>query len=140
MHYQPSSQAFGPAVNRFLDVMAHSDRYAFKGSSRLAFDASVSPASVSRLIHSQMNPSFLMVARLTAALEKELGYQIDPRDVIAESGRFLTRSCCDLAHCRGCLPGNALDEFGNKTPEFEDVEPGTWVTSAYPKGFTPTKH
>ncbi|MBS1714604.1 MAG: helix-turn-helix transcriptional regulator [Armatimonadetes bacterium] len=136
MKHPPSTQAFGPVINRFTDVMAHSDRFAFKGTTRLALDAGVSPSSVSRLIHGEINPSFVLVARLTAAVEKELGFRIDPRDLVAESGRFLTCFTCGLVGCRGCLPDNARDEFGSLKPAYEGVAPGTWVTSRYPKGYS----
>jgi transcriptional regulator with XRE-family HTH domain len=135
MKHPPPTQAFGPAINRFVDLMAHTDRYAFKGVTRLAVDARVSPSSVSRLINGKMNPSFLMVARLTTALEAELGRRIDPRDLVAEMGRFLTTHTCDLAGCRGCRPASATDEFGNVRPHYRKVEPGKWVTSRYPKGY-----
>ena len=135
MHKQPPKQAFGPVINRVSDLMIHSPRYAFKGVSRLARDARVSPSSVSRLINGKLNPSFVFVARLTAAIEKQLGFRIDPRDLIAERGGFLTEFACDLAGCQGCLPENALDEFGDLKPAFQSVEPGRWVTSRHPKGF-----
>ena len=139
MKHPPQPQAFGPAVNRFLDVMEHTDRFAFKGTTRLAEAAGVNPSSVSRLIHGLQNPSFLMVARLADALEGQLGFRIDPRDLIAESGRFLTRSTCDLVGCDGCLPQAAYDDLGQLKPDFAEVKPGTWVPSRYPIGFNPEK-
>lgn len=135
MYKPPHKQALGPVINRFADLMIHSERYAFKGVSRLARDARVSPSSVSRLINGKLNPSFVFVARLTAAIEKQLGFRIDPRDLIAERGAFLTQFACDLAGCQGCLPDKALTEDGDLMPAFKNVEPGRWVTSRYPKGF-----
>lgn len=139
MQHPKQPQAFGPAINRFTDVMAHHDRYSFKGITRLAKDAGVSPSSVSRVINGKMNPSFLMVARLTEALEKELGYRIDPRDLLSENGKFLTRFVCDLTGCKGCLPDMAWDEFGSKKATYADVKPGEWETSKHPKGFNLSK-
>jgi len=135
MKYPPSPQAFGPAVNRFLDVMAHSDRYAFRGTTRLALDAGVTPGAVSKIIHGTRNPSFLMVMRLAQALERTFGFPIHPGDLIAESGLFLTRCACDLVGCPGCLPETASDEFGAIKPAFSGVKPGTWVTRNYPTGY-----
>lgn len=129
-------QVFGPTVNRLADLMAHLDRYAFNGVTRLAKDARVSASSVSRLINGKMNPSFVMIARITAALEKQLGRKIDPRELIAETGKFCTRFVCDLMGCDGCLPDNAVDEFGQVKGSFAGISPGTWVTSKYPRGFT----
>lgn len=134
MHKPLTQQAFGPAINRLADVMEHSDRFAFQGVRRLARAADVSPSSVSRLIHGQINPSFMLVARITTALEKATGLHIDPRDLVAEYGEFLTRFTCDLMHCKGCLPSRALDTFGRRTPPFAEIQPGKWVSSTYPQG------
>jgi transcriptional regulator with XRE-family HTH domain len=139
MNHPPSTQVFGPAINRLGDVMVHLDRYAFKGVSRLAMDARVSASSVSRLLNGKLNPSFLMAARLTSAIELHLGLRIDPRDLVAESGQFLTRHACDLVGCPGCLPERAFDEFGDLKPVFAGVQPGSWVTSMYPNGYKPEK-
>jgi len=136
MKHPPPNQAFGPAVSRISDVMAHTSRYAFKGAGRLARDAKVSRSAVSRFMSGRSNPSFLMVARIADALEKELGYRIDPRDLVAEEGRFPTRYACDLIEsCRGCLPEAATDEYGDTKKAFEGVKPGNWVTSRHPRGY-----
>lgn len=135
MHNKPPAQAYGPTINRVADLMAHTQRYAFKGVSRLARDARLNPSSVSRLINGKINPSFLMVARLTTAIEQQLGYRIDPRDLVAENGTFLTRFVCRLAECSGCLPDNAMDEFGDLKPTFLGVKPGEWETSRFPNGY-----
>ena len=139
MYNKPPTQAYGPTINRFADVMAHHNKFAFKGVSRLAREAGVSPSSVSRLINGKSNPSFLMVARLTDALERAYGYRIDPRDLIAEHGEFIHRFCCDLTGCAGCLPENALDEFGDTKQAFHGVKPGNWITSRHPTGLTSRK-
>ena len=139
MKHPPPTQAFGPVVNRVSDLMIHTTRYAFHGVSRLAADANVSPSSVSRLINGKMNPSFAMVARITTALEQALGYRIDPRDLVAELGKFLTPHACELANCSGCVPERAWDEYGDLKPAFHGVKPGRWVTSRYPKGFIESK-
>ena len=135
MKHPPQTQVFGPVINRVSDVMIHLNRYTFHGVTNLANDARLSKASVSRLINGKMNPSFALVARITRALEAQLGFRIDPRDVVAENGEFLTRYACDLVSCRGCHPGRARDDFGNFTPAFAGVPKGKWVSSKYPKGF-----
>ncbi len=135
MKHPPHPMGYGPIINRFADVLDHSDRFAFSGVSRLASEAGVSPSSVSRLLNNQINPSFALIARLTAALEKEFGFRIDPRDLIAEEGQFLTRCVCDLTGCPGCLPEAAMNEFGSTQPAFDGITPGHWVTSRFPLGF-----
>ena len=135
MQHHPPKQVFGPSICRISDVMAHSARFAFRGTRRLAFAAGVSPASVSRIIHGELNPSAVMLARITTALEKEFGHRIDPRDLLAEYGQFPTRFVCDLLGCPGCLPDRAFDEFGDLTATFTNIKPGQWVTSRYPQGF-----
>jgi transcriptional regulator with XRE-family HTH domain len=112
----------------------------FKGTARLAEDARVSPSTISRILHHQLNPSFALVARVTAAIESEFGIQIDPRNLVAENGDFLTPFTCDLLACKGCLPESALDEFGDLKPAFTDVSKGKWVTSRYPNGFNPERN
>ena len=134
-HPPPLPQAVGPAISRLADVMAHINRYSFRGTARLAEDSGVSPSYLSRLINSRRaKPSSLIVARITAALEGACGLRIDPRDLVAEHGRFLTRHVCDVVGCRGCLPSNAYDEFGDLKPTFADVKPGQWLTSQFPHG------
>ena len=139
MKHHPHKQVYRPTINRVSDVMAHTNRYAFKGVSRLAADARVSPSSISRLISGKINPSFALVARVATAIEAHLGYRIDPRELFAEGGTFLTQYVCDLVHCGGCLPDNATDEFGDTKAEFIGVKPGNWVTSRHPKGFREKK-
>lgn len=137
MHKSPSKQAFGPAINRIADVMAHTNLYAFKGISRLAADAGVSRAAVSRVINGTRTPSTFMIERLRRALEKELKRPLDPRDLVAENGKFSTMYVCEVVGCRGCLPANAHDEFGAVKAAFQGVKPGAWVTSRFPRGFQP---
>ncbi len=140
MSHPPPQQGYGPVINRIADVMAHLDRYSFYATTRLAEDARVNPSTISRILNNQLNPSFALVARITAAIESEFGIQIDPRNLVAENGDFLTPFTCDLMACKGCLPESALDEFGDRKPAFTDVSIGKWVSSRYPKGFIPERN
>jgi transcriptional regulator with XRE-family HTH domain len=112
--------------NRILALMAHTTRYAFKGESRLAFDAGVSKSAVCRLVNGQSSPSFVLVVRLTQVLERQLGKALDPRDLISLDGTYPTPSVCQLAGCYGCLPAQAFDEEDNLKTEFKDIKPGQW--------------
>lgn len=139
MNHPPPKQAFGPTINRVRDVMAHTRKYAFRGVPRLASDAGVHRTTLSRVVHGTINPSAAMAHRIATALQKELGVPIDPRELFAENGGFPTRYTCDLVGCRGCLPEAATDEFGDLKAMYLGVEPGKWVTSAYPRGFSARK-
>lgn len=118
MKHPPQLKAFGPVVNRFSDVLQHTSRFSSKGVSRLAHEAGVHPSSLSRLMNNKINPSFALVARLTAAVEKELGFRIDPRELISEHGAFAD-SVCGLVGCRGCSL-TPKDELGSTKPTVTD--------------------
>lgn len=88
--------------NRLRDVMAHTSRYAFMPQARLARDAGVSKSAVSRLVLRQCVPSYPTVAKVAAALERELGRPVDPRDLVSLTPAYPTPTACELAGCRGC--------------------------------------
>ncbi len=135
MTHTQSTKAFGPVICRLGDVMMHITRYSFDGSARLAEDAQVTRSSISRILNGKMNPSFVMVARITGAIEEQLGFQIDPRDLISEAGAFRTPYVCEALHCTNCLPEAARDDFERISPAFQTIRPGKWVTSEVPEGF-----
>lgn len=128
------NQAFQPVVNRLADVAIHTSRYSFKGRSRLARDTGINPATMSRLWRGQSTPTFTTVAKIISALEQQLGRRLHIRDVFACDGEYLTPFVCTVAGCSGCLPDQAYDEFGDRTPKFQSVRPGEWVSSRYPEG------
>jgi hypothetical protein len=116
-----------PVASRLLAILDHIPAYAFDGPSRLARDAGVGRSSVWRLIHADLHQSsYRILWAVTAVLEKHLGQQIDPRDVISLDGSFPTRTVCELTGCRGCLPSHFFAESGELLPEFRHVAPGTW--------------
>ncbi len=120
--------------NRILALMAHTNRYAFKGESRLASDAGVSKSAVCRLLNGQSSPSFATVSALTLALEPHLqgglkGKGLNPLELISLDGSYPTASACELAGCKGCLPNEAYDEHNQIKPEYKDVQPGQWSVS-----------
>lgn len=88
--------------NRIAEVMAHTTRYAFKGTSRLASDAGVSKSAVCRLLNRNSSPSYALVVAITHALEKQVKCPLDPRDLVSLGSSYLTRSTCELVGCRGC--------------------------------------
>ena len=113
--------------NRILALMVHTNRYAFKGETRLAADAGVSKSAVCRLLNGRSSPSFALVVAITRALEKQLGRPLDPRDLISTDGQFPTPSACQLAGCKGCLPAEVYDENDKVKPEYQHLRPGQWT-------------
>ncbi len=113
--------------NRLRAVMAHTTRYAFLGSARLAADAGISKSALSRLISGKSSPSYEAVAALTSALERSLRRPLDPRDLIAADGEYPTRFVCLAVGCHGCIPECAYDGQGNRKPEFLHLKPGQWT-------------
>lgn len=134
MHRKNHTQAFGPVIPRLRDVMAHIPRYSGRYIGELAYDAGLSVSTVARVINRKHNPSFLVVARVTEAIERKLGHRIDPRDLLAEDGEYVTKYVCDVVRCPGCLPEAAYDEFGDRKQSFASILPGQWVSSKYPNG------
>ena len=112
--------------NRIRDVLIHTKWYAFKGEARLAHDARMSKAGLSRIINGQSAPSFRAICKIVAALEKELGLPVDPREVVSFTGTYPTPSVCDLVGCRGCLPDAAYLENDERRPGFTDDQKGRW--------------
>lgn len=125
----------GPVVCRVSSAAIHLGRYSFRGLSVLARDAGLSASTISRLVNGNANPSYRLVIQLTEAIERQVGHHIDPRDIVAINGRFLTPYICDVMHCRGCLPECARDEFGERAEKYKDIHSGQWVMEQYPKGY-----
>ena len=113
--------------NRVRAVMAHTTRYAFMGSARLAADASISASALSRLMAGKSSPSFEVVQALTATIEKALKRPIDPRDLIAVDGKYPTRYVCAASGCKGCLPDAVYARDGSRKREYLHVKPGLWT-------------
>lgn len=134
------NQVLGPVISRLGDAMIHINPYSSKGNSRLASAVGTDPSTISRLIRGKLtNPSFALIARITTALEKEVGHHIDPRDLFAEMGAYLTRHICEVMRCRGCLPPSAHDEFNDVKPSFARLQRGQWVSSRFPNGYPTSK-
>lgn len=91
-----------PVHNRIGRLMEHIPWYSICGQARLARDAGVSRAALSRLLSRQASPSFATVMSITKALERRLGRPLDPRELVSLDGSYPTASVCTLAGCRGC--------------------------------------
>ena len=122
-HPHPSGPS--PVYTQLAAVMQHIPEYQFRGLSRLARDAGLGKATVSRLLAGKHEPSYTTVIRLTEAIERRLGHPVDPRDLVREDLSF-PHSACELCGCRGCIPAEAYDADEEVVPEFRGVKSGTW--------------
>lgn len=104
--------------NRIRAFLEHSTRYAFMGAARLAKDCEVSDAAICRLLSGNSSPSFAMVVKITQAFQKEYKRSIDPREVFAIDGQYLTKSVCALLGCKGCTPQEAWNDDDTLKPEY----------------------
>lgn len=106
--------------------MEHVSRFSFQGTVRLAKDAGVSHSVVSRMIHGKTAASFPVICAITRALERQLGYRIDPREILTFDGSYPTPSVCDLCGCSGCLPSDFYTPDDVVKPQCRGVESGSW--------------
>lgn len=116
--------------NRVNAVALHAPWYGFRMQSRLARDAGVSESAVSRMVRGRCKPSLAVALRVTGALSRRLGRQIDVFEVFSLDGRYPTPSVCDLCGCPDCLPPQAYDEEENLRPEFTHTMAGNWSLEA----------
>lgn len=91
-----------PVHNRIERLMEHIPWYSISGQARLARDAGISRAALSRLLSGKASPSFATVWAITMSLEKRLGRSLDSRELVSLDGTYPTASVCTLADCRGC--------------------------------------
>lgn len=82
-------------------------------------------------------PPFLLVSRVAAALEKELGRRLDLRDIVCENAAFPTKFCCEVVGCKGCLPAISERDWHALKDIYKTVRPGEWICSRYPNGLIP---
>jgi len=75
---------FARVYNRVVSFMVHAPRYSIQGIARLAADSGVSRTAVSRLISGHRRPAYLVVLRVVASLERDLGVTIDPREIVRD--------------------------------------------------------
>jgi len=129
----PPQESSRKSSNRLHVVLAHTSRYAFEPQARLARDVGVSRSTISRLMNGQSRPSFDLVRRITAALEKALDRPLDPRELFSPDGTYPTSSGCLLCGCHGCMPDEAYDRWGRIKPAFQNQKPGDWTRFPAPE-------
>lgn len=80
MHPRPDRRF--PKTNRLSDFLAEVPEYWFHGPQRkLAQDAGVTEATLSRILRGETNPRYADICRIVAALEAKLERRIDPREI-----------------------------------------------------------
>lgn len=106
--------------------MAHTSRYSFRGTSRLAKDAGVAKSTICHLAHGKSSPLYITLKRIVSHLEFQIARRLGTREVVSEDGRYPTASVCKLVGCSGCMPEKAFLPDGTLKDEWTDVEPGKW--------------
>src|SRR5579871_3149390 len=109
---------------RILAIMLHTTRYSVGGAARLAKDAGVCRSTVTRFLRGESNPSVFMVLALLEALERQLGRQVDLRELISLDGTYPTPSVCALFGCPGCLPAKCWNQDDTLKKEYKQLKGG----------------
>lgn len=113
--------------NRIAAIMAHTSRYSFRGTSRLAKDAGVSKSTICHLTHGQSSPLYITLKRIVSHLEFQIARRLGTREVVSEDGAYPTAYVCKLVGCSGCMPEQAFLPDGTLKDEWQGVEPGKWT-------------
>lgn len=113
--------------NRIAAIMAHTSRYSFRGTSRLAKDSGVAKSTICHLTHGKSSPLYVTVKRIVSNLEFQIARRLGVREVVSEDGRYPTPFVCRLVGCAGCMPEQAFLPDGTLKDEWADVEPGKWT-------------
>jgi len=125
---QPGSRSL--VYNRLAAVLEHVQAYYFEGPSKLAADAGVSRSALSRLVHGKSSPSYVVVCKVAAAIEKHLGHPIDPRDLVSIDGQHPTKSVCDLCAVQVVSPPVPSIRTAICCPAYRHLHPGKWTLKA----------
>ena len=123
--------------NRVRILLMHIPQMSIQGQARLATRAGVSRSTISRLVRGRISPSYRLARAVTAALERQLGYPLDMRDVFTTDGTYPQPSGCALCRCGGCLPEEAYDLEGSLRPGWRGQRPGDWSLTPAPPDACP---
>lgn len=116
-----------PHTSRLRAILLHIPFYCCDGPARLAEDACISRATVSRLMAGRVNPSLATARAVTKALSLRRGIPIPTEEIFSVDGHFPTASTCELMDCDGCLPPEAWNErIDRLKPGWRDSRPGDW--------------
>jgi transcriptional regulator with XRE-family HTH domain len=104
--------------NRIEHLMSHTYHYAFKGRSRLAADTGLARSTITRILDGRTAPTFIVLWKITRALESALGRSLDPRELVSVDGAYPTLVACHLAGKHRCTPDTAYTQDNDLRPEF----------------------
>jgi DNA-binding XRE family transcriptional regulator len=124
---KPQPIAKSVCHNRVAALMAHTSRYSFRGTSRLAKDSHVAKSTICHINHGRSNPLYKTVAPIIKSLEFQLARRLNVGEVFSEDGTYPTKHVCKLVGCRGCLPDKLHDSDGSIKPQWAEVQPGRWT-------------
>lgn len=113
--------------NRIAAIMAHTSRYSFRGTSRLAKDAGVAKSTICHLTHGQSSPMYVTLKRIVSQLEFQIARRLGTREIVSEDGTYKTPFVCQLVGCAGCMPERAFHPDGTLKDEWSHVQPGKWT-------------
>lgn len=122
-----SAAAATKCHNRIAAIMAHTSRYAFRGTCRLAADACVSKSTISYLVRGQTIPLFPTARSVVNCLERALNRRLDYDEVLSPDGSYPTVFVCQLVGCTRCLPDAVYESDGSRKAAFADTLSGQWT-------------
>lgn len=113
--------------NRIAALMAHTSRYSFRGTSRLAKDSHVSKSTICHIVHGRTSPLYKTLAKIIRSLEYQLARKLNVREVVSEDGTYPTKHICRLVGCKGCLPDGIHNDDGSLRDRWAELRPGEWT-------------
>lgn len=124
-------------TNRVRAYLIHIPFYSIEGPARLAQDCGVYRSTIGRLARNEISPSYALARRVTDALSRRMGVELDIREVFSSDNTYPTAKVCDVTpNCNGCFPPEAYTADDVLKPEYRDQRPGDWCTypSSPPRG------
>ena len=122
-----SATAATKCHNRIAAIMAHTSRYAFQGTSRLAADAGLSKSTISYLVRGQTNPLHSTTRSVVKSLVRALNRSLDYDEVLSPDGSYPTKFVCKMVGCSRCLPDAIYQDDGSRKVAYADIRPGEWT-------------
>ena len=103
--------------NRISDFLSYINRSGETPFS-LARETGLPRVTLCRIIKGAVCPDFVTVAIITEAIERRIGKRLDPRELIAFNGEFLTPNLDDLL---GTTKKDAVTTASQSSMQFQSV-------------------